>query len=143
MTGWPTGSPQKTPVGPNAPAIPGTTLKLGSICTSAKSLPMPAFQLFTTEPIAARVTKTVSVGSTRVATCAITVFPLPAQCPAVPMYDEAPSVKTKFIVQPLGETMQAPALTAVVETPSVPAYGGAVPRQLGSRAAFGRSAVST
>ena len=41
-------------------------------------------------------------------------------------------MKTKFIVQPFGETMQVPAETAVAETPSVPAYGGAVPRQLGS-----------
>jgi hypothetical protein len=40
---------------------------------------MPAFQLFTTVPIAARVTNTVSVGSTLVETCAMTVFPLPAQ----------------------------------------------------------------
>src|SRR3954454_16589929 len=43
-----------------------------------------------------------------------------------------PSVNTKFIVQPCGETMHVPAETAVAETPSVPACGGAVPRQLGS-----------
>src|SRR5438067_248984 len=47
------------------------------------------------------------------------------------MYFDVPSVKTKFIVQPLGETMQVPAATALTETPSVPAYGGAVPRQFG------------
>jgi hypothetical protein len=46
-------------------------------------------------------------------------------------------VKTKFIVHPLGETMQAPALTAVIETPEVPAYGGAVPRQFGFSPPFG------
>jgi hypothetical protein len=46
---------------------------------------MPAFQLFTTEPIAASMTMTLSVGSTRVPIWAITVLPLPAQCPAVPM----------------------------------------------------------
>src|ERR671922_262017 len=84
MTGWPTGSPQKTPVGPRAPATPGTTLKPGSIFTSAKSFPMPLFQLFTVVPIAASVTMTVSVGSTRVATCAMTVLPFPAQWPAFP-----------------------------------------------------------
>ena len=54
------------------------------IFTSAKSFPMPWFQLFTTEPIAASVT-IVFVGSTRVATCAITVLLFPAQWPAVPM----------------------------------------------------------
>ena len=37
------------------------------------------------------------------------------------MYDDRPSVKTKFIVQPPGETMQVPAATAVTETPSKPA----------------------
>jgi len=51
-------------------------------------------------------------------------------------------VKTKFIVQPEGETMQVPALTAVVETPSVSTYGGAVPRQSGFTVASGR-AIST
>jgi hypothetical protein len=30
-------------------------------------------------------------------------------------------VKTKFIAQPAGETMQVPAATAVTETPDVPA----------------------
>src|SRR5436305_5176809 len=38
----------------------------------------------------------------------------------------------KFIVQPSGETMHVPAETDVAETPSVPACGGAVPRQFGS-----------
>src|SRR3954449_8206004 len=116
MTGWPTGSPQNTPVGPRAPAIAGTTLKLGEIFTSAKSLPIPLFQLFTTEPIAASVTTTESVGSTRVPICAITVLPLDPQCPAVPMYFDEPLVKTKFMVQPSGATMQVPADTAVAET---------------------------
>src|SRR3954453_5359432 len=46
-----------------------------------------------------------------------------------------PSVNTKFIVQPFGDTMHVPAETAVAETPSVPACGGAVPRQFGSIAA--------
>lgn len=98
-------------------------MKAGSILTSAKSFPIPWFQLDTTEPIAASVT-IVLVGSTRVATCAITVLPFPAQWPAVPMYFDVPSVKTKFIVQPDGETMQVPADTALTETP-VPTYGGA------------------
>src|SRR3954465_11292408 len=35
-------------------------------------------------------------------------------------------------MQPLGDTMHVPADTAVAETPSVPACGGAVPRQFGS-----------
>src|SRR4051812_32082480 len=120
MTGWPTGSPQKTPVGPSAPAIAGTTLNVGAIFTSAKSLPIPLFQLFTTVPIAASVTTTESVGSTRVPTCAITLSPLDPQWPAVPMYFDEPSVKTKFMVQASGATMQAPAETAVAETPSAP-----------------------
>src|ERR671923_3099343 len=127
MTGWPTGSPQKTPVGPSAPATPGTTLKPGSIFTSAKSRPIPAFQLFTTEPIAASVTMTLSVGSTRAPICAMTVLPLPAQWPAVPMYFEVPSVKTKFIVHPWGAIMHPPAETAVSETPDVDTDGGDVP----------------
>src|SRR5919199_2018024 len=131
MTGWPTGSPQKTPVGPSAPATPGTTAKPGSIFTSAKSFPIPLFQLFTVVPIAASVTRTVSVGSTRVPIWAMTVLPLPEQWPAVPMYFDVPSVKTKFIVHPLGETMQVPALTAVVETPSVAPDAGRGPRQTG------------
>src|SRR5918992_5456267 len=38
--------------------------------------------------------------------------------------------------------MHVPALTAVSDTPSVPAYGGAVPRQLSS-VAFGRGPRST
>src|SRR6187455_2825711 len=108
MTGWPTGSPQKTPVGPSAPAIAGTTLKPALIFTSAKSLPIPLFQLFTTVPIAASETTTESVGSTRVPTCAITVLPLEPQWPAVPMYLDEPSVKTKFMVQAAGATMQVP-----------------------------------
>ena len=122
--------------------MPGTTLKAGSIFTSAKSLPMPAFQLLATVPIAASVT-TVFVGSTRVAIWAITVLPPCTQWPAVPMYDDRPSVKTKFIVQPFGETMQVPADTALTETPSVPAYGGAVPRQFTSSASSGASGTST
>jgi hypothetical protein len=60
-------------------------LNAGSILTSAKSFPMPWFQLATVVPIAASVTMSVSVGSTRVATSAITRLPFPAQCPAVPM----------------------------------------------------------
>ena len=59
------------------------------------------------------------VGSSRVATCAITVAPFPAQWPAVPMYQDVESLKMKFIVQPDGETMQVPADTAVSETPEV------------------------
>src|SRR5215210_6336621 len=51
------------------------------------------------------------------------------------MYFESPSVKTKFIVQPCGDTMHVPAATAVNDAPSAPAYGAAVPRQLGSSAA--------
>src|SRR2546423_7812616 len=43
----------------------------------------------------------------------------------------------KFIVQPAGETMQVPALTAVTETPDGLAYGGAVPRQSGLTVASG------
>src|SRR5919198_5598328 len=132
MTGWPTGSRQRTPVGPSAPAIPDITLKAGSIFTSPKSFPMPWFHDFATVPIFASVTKTVSVGSTRTAIWAMTVRPPATQWPAVPMYFDVPSVNTKFIVQPLGETMQVPAATAVGDTPSAPTYGGAVAQQLGS-----------
>src|SRR5688500_18922428 len=111
MTGWPTGSPQNTPVGPRAPATPDTTFQPGSILTRAKSLPMPALARFTVLPMAASVTMgSESVGSTRVATC-ITTVP-EAQWPAVPMYFEAPSVKTKFMLQAAGYTMQPPADTA-------------------------------
>src|SRR5213075_3108092 len=85
MTGWPTGSPHSTPVGPSAPATPGSTLNAGLIFTSAKSRPIPLL--------------------------------------------------TDFTVQPFGDTMHVPADTAVAETPSVPACGGAVPRQFGSIAA--------
>src|SRR5918996_5063109 len=134
MTGCPSGSPQKTPVGPSAPPTPDTTGQPGSILTSAKSLPMPAFQLFATCPIAASVTSTVlsSTGLTRVATCITTVLPPWTQWPAVPMYFEVPSVKMKFIVPPCGATMHPPAETAVTETPAVETEGGEVPRQFTS-----------
>src|SRR4051794_38115181 len=45
----------------------------------------------------------------------------------------------KFIVQPPGETMQVPAETALMETPSVPAYGGDAPMQFGWSVAAGTS----
>src|SRR5918996_5263365 len=114
MTGCPSGSPQKTPVGPSAPPTPETTGQPGSIFTSAKSRPIPAFQLLATCPIAASVTsiEPSSTGLTRLATCITTVRPPATQWPAVPMYFETPSVKTKFIVQPCGEIMQPPADTA-------------------------------
>src|SRR5919198_106050 len=48
----------------------------------------------------------------------------------------------KFIVQPDGETMQVPALTAVMETPEVPTNGGAVPRQSGLTVASGPASGS-
>src|SRR5256714_15233845 len=48
----------------------------------------------------------------------------------------------KFIVQPAGETMQVPALTAVTETPDGLAYGGAVPRQSGLTVASGPASGS-
>jgi hypothetical protein len=61
--------------GPEEARTPGTTLKPALILTSARSFPIPWFQLLETDPIAASVAITVSVGSTRVATCAITVLP--------------------------------------------------------------------
>src|ERR1041384_7162422 len=45
----------------------------------------------------------------------------------------------KFIVQPSGDTMHVPAVTAFTDTPSVPAYGGDVPMQFGSSVAAGTS----
>src|SRR2546421_304155 len=45
----------------------------------------------------------------------------------------------KFIVQPDGETMQVPALTAVMDRPEVPTNGGAVQRQSGLTVASGRT----
>src|SRR5919108_1647925 len=143
MTGCPRGSPQKTPVGPSAPPTPETTAQLGSILTRAKSLPIPAFQLFATLPMSASVTRSVlgSTGLTRVATCATTLRPPATQWPAVPMYFEAPSVKTKFSVQPWGAIMHPPAETAVAETGE--ADGGEVPRQLTSSCCCGESATWT
>jgi hypothetical protein len=47
------------------------------------------------------------------------------------------------MVQPYGETMQVPAATPVRETPDVPTYGGAVPRQLTSRACLRERRTST
>src|ERR671931_774736 len=48
----------------------------------------------------------------------------------------------KFIVQPDGETMHVPALTAVMERPEVPTNGGAVPRQSGLIVASGPASGS-
>src|ERR687886_749991 len=48
----------------------------------------------------------------------------------------------KFIVQPDGDTMQVPALTAVTETPVGLTYGGAVPRQSGLTVASGPASGS-
>src|ERR687886_2204921 len=48
----------------------------------------------------------------------------------------------KFIVQPDGDTMQVPALTAVMERPDVPTNGGAVPRQSGLTVASGPASGS-
>src|SRR5918992_1925614 len=145
MTGCPSGSPQKTPVGPSAPPTPETTGQPGSILTIAKSLPMPAFQLFATCPIAASVTRMVpsSTGLTRDATCITTVLPPWTQWPAVPMKFEVPFVKMKFIVHPCGATMQPPAETACTDTPDVEADGGEVPRQFSSSCCSGESATST
>src|ERR687896_2759600 len=145
MTGWPSGSPQNVPVGPSAPATPETTFQPGSILTSAKSLPMPAFQLFATVPIFANVTRRLlsSTGLTRVTTCITTSLPPATQWPAVPMYCETPSVKMKFIVQPCGAIMQPPAETAVSETPEVDAAGGEVPRQLSTTCCCSVSSILT
>jgi hypothetical protein len=87
----------------------------GRIDTRAKSSPRPLFRTVRTLPTLTSTGFSVPGPSVR----SVTGSPTPlTQCPAVPMANEPPFRKMKFIVQPAGEIIHAPG-----RIPTIPGSG--------------------